>query len=83
MITLTDSSPEQIRAACQAAADAAPGWATAPIARRVTLLNALADALQSARDALVNGRWDAIGELLDGVPAVKDTAKKLPYLAAS
>ncbi len=35
----------------------------------------------SARDALVNGRWDAIGELLDGVPAVKETAKKLPYLA--
>ena len=24
----------------------------------------------------------AIGELLDGVPAVKETAKKLPYLAA-
>ena len=36
----------------------------------------------SARDALVNGRWDAIGELLDGVPAVKETAKKLPYLVA-
>jgi 3-isopropylmalate/(R)-2-methylmalate dehydratase small subunit len=35
----------------------------------------------SARDALVNGRWDAIGELLDGLPAVKETAKKLPYLA--
>jgi 3-isopropylmalate/(R)-2-methylmalate dehydratase small subunit len=36
----------------------------------------------SARDALVNGRWDAIGELIDGIPAVKDTATKLPYLAA-
>ena len=36
---------------------------------------------ESARDALVNGRWDAIGELLDGIPAVKGTAKKLPYLA--
>ena len=36
----------------------------------------------SARDALVNGRWDAIGELLDGLPAAKATAKKLPYLAA-
>lgn len=33
------------------------------------------------RDALVNGRWDAIGELLDGLPAVKTTAGKLPYLA--
>ncbi len=37
---------------------------------------------ESARDALVNGRWDAIGELLDGVPAVQATASRLPYLAA-
>ncbi len=37
---------------------------------------------ESARDALVNGRWDAIGELIEGVPAVKATAAKLPYLAA-
>jgi 3-isopropylmalate/(R)-2-methylmalate dehydratase small subunit len=36
----------------------------------------------AARDALVNGRWDAIGELLDGLPAAKMTAAKLPYLAA-
>jgi 3-isopropylmalate/(R)-2-methylmalate dehydratase small subunit len=36
---------------------------------------------ESARDALVNGRWDAIGELLDGIAAVKQTASKLPYLA--
>jgi 3-isopropylmalate/(R)-2-methylmalate dehydratase small subunit len=36
----------------------------------------------SARDALVNGRWDAIGELLDGKDAVLKTAAKLPYLAA-
>src|SRR3954466_9753918 len=34
------------------------------------------------RDALINGRWDAIGELLDGMPAMKATAAKLPYLAA-
>ena len=37
---------------------------------------------ESARDALVNGRWDAIGELIDGLPAVKETAAKLPYMAA-
>ena len=36
----------------------------------------------SARDALVNGRWDPIGELLDGTAAVTATAAKLPYLAA-
>lgn len=37
---------------------------------------------ESARDALVNGRWDSIGELLDGKAAVVKTAAKLPYLAA-
>jgi 3-isopropylmalate/(R)-2-methylmalate dehydratase small subunit len=37
---------------------------------------------ESARDALINGRWDAIGELLDGREAVKATAAKLPYLVA-
>jgi 3-isopropylmalate/(R)-2-methylmalate dehydratase small subunit len=37
---------------------------------------------ESARDALVNGRWDAIGELIDGLPSVKATAAKLPYMAA-
>ena len=36
----------------------------------------------SARDGLINGRWDSIGELLDGAAAVKATAAKLPYLAA-
>lgn len=37
---------------------------------------------ESARDALVNGRWDAIGELLEGRPAVAERARTLPYLAA-
>ncbi|TNV75007.1 hypothetical protein FGO68_gene3981 [Halteria grandinella] len=37
---------------------------------------------ETARDALVNGRWDAIGELIDGIGAVKATATKLPYMAA-
>ncbi len=37
---------------------------------------------ETARDALVNGRWDAIGELLEAMPAVKAQAAKLPYLAA-
>ncbi len=41
-----------------------------------------AEVRASARDALVNGRWDSIGELIDGLPAVKTTAAKLPYLAA-
>ena len=41
-----------------------------------------AEVRAAARDALINGRWDAIGELLEGVPAMKTTAAKLPYLAA-
>ena len=37
---------------------------------------------ESAREALVNGRWDAIGDLLEGVAEVKKLASCLPYLAA-
>ena len=40
-----------------------------------------AEVRPAARDALINGRWDPIGELLDGVPAVKAAVAKLPYLA--
>ena len=35
----------------------------------------------SAREALINGRWDAIGDLLEGVGDVKRVAAGLPYLA--
>ncbi len=35
----------------------------------------------SARDALVHGRWDPIGELLEGADAMAATARELPYLA--
>lgn len=38
---------------------------------------------ESARDALINGRWDPIGELLDGLPAVKQTAGGLAYFATA
>lgn len=37
---------------------------------------------ETDRDALVNGRWDAIGELLEGRAAIDATAARLPYLAA-
>jgi len=36
---------------------------------------------ESARDALINGRWDPIGELLDGLPAARTTAAALAYFA--
>jgi 3-isopropylmalate/(R)-2-methylmalate dehydratase small subunit len=36
---------------------------------------------ESARDALIHGRWDAIAELLEGLPATQARAQLLPYLA--
>lgn len=38
---------------------------------------------ESARDALVHGRWDPIGELLEGLPATQTLTASLPYLAAN
>jgi len=37
---------------------------------------------ESARDALVNGRWDPIGELIDGAPAAAKVAEGLAYMSA-
>ena len=35
---------------------------------------------ESARDALVAGRWDPIGELLDNAPQIEATAARLHYV---
>lgn len=40
----------------------------------------LAEIRGSARDALLNGRWDAIAELHEGVPQVQTVAAGLPYM---
>jgi 3-isopropylmalate/(R)-2-methylmalate dehydratase small subunit len=37
---------------------------------------------ESARDALVNGRWDPIGELIEGAGAAAQVAARLPYMTA-
>lgn len=37
----------------------------------------------SARHALIKGRWDTIAELLEGAEAVQATAAGLPYLAST
>jgi 3-isopropylmalate/(R)-2-methylmalate dehydratase small subunit len=36
----------------------------------------------SARDALINGRWDPIGELLEASALVKERMAQLPYVQA-
>jgi 3-isopropylmalate/(R)-2-methylmalate dehydratase small subunit len=36
-----------------------------------------------AREALVAGKWDAIADLLDGLPQIRETAGKLPYFQAA
>lgn len=36
----------------------------------------------SAREGLIEGKWDAISELLDGLPEVEAVAARLPYMAA-
>jgi 3-isopropylmalate/(R)-2-methylmalate dehydratase small subunit len=35
-----------------------------------------------ALEALTAGKWDAIADLLEAIPQVKDTAARLPYMAA-
>lgn len=35
---------------------------------------------EHAKDALINGRWDAIADLLEGLDDVKRTASSLPYI---
>jgi 3-isopropylmalate/(R)-2-methylmalate dehydratase small subunit len=37
---------------------------------------------EHARSALVSGRWDAIAELLEGLPQVEAAAARLPYFRA-
>jgi 3-isopropylmalate/(R)-2-methylmalate dehydratase small subunit len=36
---------------------------------------------EGARDALIHGRWDPIGELAEGLPVAQALAAKLPYMA--
>jgi 3-isopropylmalate/(R)-2-methylmalate dehydratase small subunit len=34
----------------------------------------------TAREALISGHWDAIADLIEGIPSVEATASQLPYM---
>ena len=34
----------------------------------------------TAREALISGHWDAIADLIEGIPSVEATASRLPYM---
>jgi hypothetical protein len=35
----------------------------------------------TARDAFLSGQWDPIGDLLDGISQIEETAGALPYMS--
>ena len=73
-------------AAIAAAVEKDPGTVvTVDVAnQRVSFAGRSADVSirESARDALINGRWDPIGELVEGAPAAGEVASRLRYMTA-
>jgi 3-isopropylmalate/(R)-2-methylmalate dehydratase small subunit len=80
------SASRETIAAIAAASEADPGSVvTIDVAnQRVTFGRRVADVTirESARDALVNGRWDPIGELVDGAGDAAAVASRLRYMMA-
>jgi len=80
------SASRETIAAIAAASEADPGSVvTIDVAnQRVTFGRRVADVAirESARDALVNGRWDPIGELVDGAGDAAAVASRLRYMMA-
>jgi 3-isopropylmalate/(R)-2-methylmalate dehydratase small subunit len=73
-------------AAIAAAVEADPGTVvTIDVANQRVLFagsEAKVSIRESARDALINGRWDPIGELVDGAPDAAAVASRLRYMVA-
>jgi 3-isopropylmalate/(R)-2-methylmalate dehydratase small subunit len=84
MPCLSASRADISRIAAAVEADPSTEVAVDLVAQRVSFAGQTArvSIRESARDALVNGRWDPIGELLEGAPEVKRVASRLRYMAA-
>ena len=80
------AASREVIAAIAAAVEADPGTVvTIDVAnQRVSFAGRVADVSvrESARDALINGRWDPIGELVDGASDAAAVASKLRYMTA-
>jgi len=80
------AASREVIAAIAAAVEADPGTVvTIDVAnQRVSFAGRVADVSvrESARDALINGRWDPIGELVDGASDSAAVASKLRYMTA-
>jgi 3-isopropylmalate/(R)-2-methylmalate dehydratase small subunit len=84
MPCLTASREDIARMAAAAEADPGAEFDIDLSAQRVAFggQSALFSVRDSARDALIHGRWDPIGELLDGLPDAKKVAARLSYMSA-
>jgi 3-isopropylmalate/(R)-2-methylmalate dehydratase small subunit len=83
MPCLTASRADISRIAAAVEADPGIEVAIDLMAQRVSFAgqSAAAALRESARDALVNGRWDPIGELIEGAPDARAVASRLRYMA--
>jgi 3-isopropylmalate/(R)-2-methylmalate dehydratase small subunit len=83
MPCLTASRADISRIAAAVEADPGVEVAIDLVAQRVSFAgqSAAASIRESARDALVNGRWDPIGELIEGAADAREVASRLRYMA--
>jgi len=84
MPCVTASRGDIARIAAAVEADPATEVAIDVANQRVTFAGqtVAASVRDSARDALVNGRWDPIGELVDGAADARKVASQLRYMSA-
>lgn len=84
MPCVTASRADIARIAAAVEADPSTEVAIDLVAQKATFAgqSAAVSIRESARDALVNGRWDPIGELIEGADEAARVASKLRYMMA-